>query len=326
MPLSKIDEAGLASNAQYTGFKNRIINGAMAIAQRGTSFTSVGNSGSVPAYTLDRWFGWRGAWTANLDVSQQTGWGSYQYAMRVQRTSGTSSTASINIAQIIESINCYDLAGQNVTISLGMRSGANYSGGQVSVIAQFSTAANQTSSGLGNGTWTGQTGLSQNFTITTTATSYSLTVAVPSNALSVALQINWTPTGIAGTNDYIEITGVQLEKGSTATSFDYRPYGTELQLCQRYFEKIGGTTAADIYYVGGGTSGHNFSTTIGMVYKRVAPIVTVVGTWTVVTCNQPSVRSTSEQCITFGSSWTGTTGAGSFASTTSAYLTASAEL
>jgi hypothetical protein len=34
------------------------------------------------------------------------------------------------------------------------------------------------------------------------------------------------------------ITGVQLEKGTTATSFDYRPYGTELQLAQRYFTKL----------------------------------------------------------------------------------------
>jgi hypothetical protein len=36
-----------------------------------------------------------------------------------------------------------------------------------------------------------------------------------------------------------QITGVQLEKGSTATSFDYRPYGTELALCQRYYEVSG---------------------------------------------------------------------------------------
>jgi hypothetical protein len=38
------------------------------------------------------------------------------------------------------------------------------------------------------------------------------------------------------------ITGVQLEKGSTATSFDYRPYGTELALCQRYYQVRSGTT------------------------------------------------------------------------------------
>jgi hypothetical protein len=42
---------------------------------------------------------------------------------------------------------------------------------------------------------------------------------------------------IATTGANLYITGVQLEKGSTATSFDYRPYGTELQLAQRYFEK-----------------------------------------------------------------------------------------
>jgi hypothetical protein len=46
------------------------------------------------------------------------------------------------------------------------------------------------------------------------------------------------PTGsvsVVGTNGAtFYITGVQLEKGSTATSFDYRPYGTELALCQRY--------------------------------------------------------------------------------------------
>jgi hypothetical protein len=43
-------------------------------------------------------------------------------------------------------------------------------------------------------------------------------------------------TSVVGTNGAtFYITGVQLEKGSTATSFDYRPYGTELSLCQRYF-------------------------------------------------------------------------------------------
>jgi hypothetical protein len=42
--------------------------------------------------------------------------------------------------------------------------------------------------------------------------------------------------GTSGATFYI--TGVQLEKGSTATSFDYRPFGTELALCQRYYYKV----------------------------------------------------------------------------------------
>jgi hypothetical protein len=50
-----------------------------------------------------------------------------------------------------------------------------------------------------------------------------------------------SPTGagsVVGTNGATwYLAGVQLEKGSTATSFDYRPYGTELALCQRYYEK-----------------------------------------------------------------------------------------
>jgi hypothetical protein len=62
------------------------------------------------------------------------------------------------------------------------------------------------------------------------------------------------------TSNYLYVTGVQFEKGSTATSFDYRPYGTELALCQRYYwqsatntySAIGsgfanGTTAAIVY-------------------------------------------------------------------------------
>jgi hypothetical protein len=56
------------------------------------------------------------------------------------------------------------------------------------------------------------------------------------------------PTGqvnVTGTNGAtFYITGVQLEKGSTATSFDYRPYGTELALCQRYYEKSYNTDVA----------------------------------------------------------------------------------
>jgi hypothetical protein len=58
-------------------------------------------------------------------------------------------------------------------------------------------------------------------------------------------------TSVVGTNGAtFYITGVQLEKGTTATSFDYRPYGTELALCQRYFYKASNPTGASTNYVG----------------------------------------------------------------------------
>ena len=62
--------------------------------------------------------------------------------------------------------------------------------------------------------------------------------------------------GAAVLNQYINLTNVQLEVGSTATSFDYRPYGTELQLCQRYYNGISmlmagytQATVSNYYYI-----------------------------------------------------------------------------
>jgi hypothetical protein len=64
-----------------------------------------------------------------------------------------------------------------------------------------------------------------------------LTGTVPANATEIGLQFNWAPTGTAGADDSIKITGVQLEAGLTATEFERRPIGTELALCQRYYDK-----------------------------------------------------------------------------------------
>jgi hypothetical protein len=255
-------------------FKNRLINGAMGISQRGTSFTSVGNATSAPQYTLDRVFGYRGSgWTANLDVSQQTGFGQFQNCIRAQRTSGTSSTAVMVIGQIIESVNMFDLQGQSVTLSFLCRSGSNFSGGTVSPQFYFSTSANQSSASLAIGTWAGQTTSSTTITPTTTATQYTYTAAVPSNALSMAVIFVWTPSGTAGANDFLEFSGVQLEKGSTATSFDYRPYGTELALCQRYCYNISLAAAGD-FGVGACTSGGVQAYVPFPVTMRSAPTVT----------------------------------------------------
>ena len=244
MPLSQIVSASiedgavapvdLSSVAQYYGFKNRIINGAMGIAQRGTSFTNLG--ASTPAYGLDRWAAWRGSYTTGLSASQQTGFSGFANCYRFGRAASNASLEPIYTAQIIESVNMLDLAGQTINVSFWGRNGANYSGSSFGVLISIGTATNQTLTPLTVASWTGFSNiLNTQPTLTTTGAQYTASVAVPSNAQSMAIQFYYTPTGTAGAADYIEITGVQLEKGVTATSFDYRPYGTEFALCQRYY-------------------------------------------------------------------------------------------
>jgi len=116
-----------------------------------------------------------------------------------------------------------------------------------------------------------------------------------------------TGTITAGTNTNIEFnTGtcgnVQLEVGSTATSFDYRPYGTELALCQRYFLSYGGGAAAQAI-----TSGGFISSTLHIGYcafpvsMRSAPTLTSTGT--------VDVRSNGTFSATFSGGNFGTTSA-----------------
>jgi hypothetical protein len=105
------------------------------------------------------------------------------------------------------------------------------------------------------GTWgtTNGTGVAVQFSMGTGSSKSGTAGAwAASNLVSVT-----GATSIVGTNGAtFYITGVQLEKGSTATSFDYRPYGTELQLCQRYFVSLqegiwtangSGTATAGLY-------------------------------------------------------------------------------
>ena len=96
-------------------------------------------------------------------------------------------------------------------------------------------------------------------------------------------------TSVVGTNGAtFYITGVQLEKGATATPFENRLYGAELALCQRYYrqasaEATGNNSEGSVY--GYGTGG----TTVGQaipypVSMRSAPTIAYAGTWSTVNC------------------------------------------
>jgi hypothetical protein len=249
------------------GFKNRIINGAMVSDQRnaGASVTASG------AFVLDRFLNYRsgGAYTVQRSTTAPAG---FINSMLMTNTTAASPTTYSFFAQPIEGLNVFDLAfgtasAATITISFWVRSSVTgiysisvtNSNGDRAYPAQYTiNAANTfeyktiTVPGDTSGSWltNNSTGINLRFDLGSpsgrTAPAGAWVAGNYDGANGSTGGTTWANT----TSATFYITGVQLEKGSTATSFDYRPYGTELALCQRYYQKFTVTAGGDVFCSG----------------------------------------------------------------------------
>jgi hypothetical protein len=232
-----------------TSNRNILINGGFSVWQRGTSGAGYVSSGG---FVADRWQGIRGAAAAGMTMYQITGTSTEipnnQYVMRLQRDSGNTSTQDIRLFYSAETLDSMSLVGQSVTISFYVRKGSNYSGGDVTATVYSGTGTDQN---LGLTGFTGTTAVATatrtSATLTTGFTRVSATGTVATSAKQLGLIISYTPTGTAGANDFIDIWGIQLEAGSVATPFEFENYSETLAKCQRYYCRIGGTSAGLLY-------------------------------------------------------------------------------
>ena len=284
-----------------TAFKNRIINGSMMIDQRnaGASVTP-----TATVYGLDRW---RMSAPAASKYSFQQNAGSVTPPAGFTNYLGITSLSAYSITatdaflafQLIEGFNVADFAwgtanAATITLSFWVRSSltGTFGGALGNVNATRSypftytiSSANTweyktiTIAGDTTGTWntTNSVGLALYLGFGVGST-YSGTAGAWVGAERYSATGATSVVGTNGATFYI--TGVQLEKGSTATSFDYRPYGTELALCQRYFLSTFPIGTAPAQNVVGGN--YVFSTTISNyiigytfpVQMRASPTIT----------------------------------------------------
>ena len=256
-----ITQAGEFNSDSSFGFKNRIINGAMVIDQRNAGASVTASTTSAFTYTLDRWSYYA---TAASKFTVQQNAGSVTTPVGFTKYLGVTSSSAysvgsadiLTINQAIEGFNIADLAwgtanAKTVTLSFQVYSSLTGTfGGALSSAASaqyypFSytvssantwTTVSITIAGSTTGTWASDNsaglyiyfGLGVGSSKSGTAGSWGSTAVYSATGA----------TSVVGTNGAtFYITGVQLEVGSTATSFDYRPYGTELALCQRYYYK-----------------------------------------------------------------------------------------
>jgi hypothetical protein len=241
------------------GFRNRIINGAMVISQRnGTTGTLITGDNQ---YALDRWT-YRTNLTSKFTSTQSTNapTGFYNSNQTTVTTSATPSAGEYaSLKHSIEGYNIIDFAfgtadAKPITLSFWVRSSVvgtygarvgNENLTQTFVFQYTVNAANTweqktiTIGGSTTGTWNVTTaiGLAVQFDLGSGSAFETNTLNTWQNADAIRTPTNVKLVTNSGATWYV--TGVQLEKGNIATSFDVRPFGTELQLCQRYYQQIG---------------------------------------------------------------------------------------
>jgi hypothetical protein len=311
MPYGTVNADSLVSSdggvisPNINSLRNRIINGAMPVSQYyGSTDTAVT---AAVQYMIDRWRSIEitdGAMSVQQSTTSTAG---FNNSMKFTVTTADASLAAGQLCgfnQFIEGYNTADLGwgtanAATVTLSFWVRSsltgtfaGAfrNSATDRTYIFTYTINSANTfeyktiTVAGDTSGTWdkTNGAGIDVIFSLGT-GTTYQGTAG--SWQASAAFNTSGAVSVIGTLNATFYITGVQLEKGSVATSFDYRPYGTELALCQRYYETIGdvvgGSTAqaffVDSYSAGNSTSQFNW---FYRQQKRAAPTIALYGTLT----------------------------------------------
>jgi len=261
MALSTIDSSSI-SGLGY-GFKNRIINGDMRIDQRNAGASYTATTGGL-RYGVDRWL----IYCSGANVTGQQIAGTNTETAKAFRITGATGNNYLNFEQRIESLNTSDLANQVVTFKAKVWCSASISNAFVYAISP--TVVDN----YGSVTSSINTPITLNSGLNTIVVTGTLNSTAN---LGQAFGINFG-SGISN-SVYVDIAEVQVEKGSTATSFDYRPYGTELALCQRYARVM--RSSAYTKYASGtvGNSTTVFALTIPLaIPMRSAPSVAFSGT------------------------------------------------
>jgi len=347
-----------------SAMKNRIINGAMVIDQRNAGASVNSPSTAALAYTLDRWEvrgDTEGVFSIQQNSSAPAG---FVNSLKITVTTIDSSlgaTQIYNLSQKIEGYNVADLGwgtanAKTVTASFWVRSSVtgtfggalrnsatnrSYPFTYTISVADTWEQKSVTIAGDTSGTWLTTNGLGINL-------SFSFGAGADRSGTAGAWNSNNNSSATGATNLMATlnatwyVTGVQLEVGTQATSFDYRPYGTELALCQRYYYKLQATSGNTFFGIG---SNSTTTATAGSVFfpstMRTAPTaleqngtagdyrITAAGTTTncsaVPTFNSADIW-TASTVFTVASGLTAGQGSTLRATNANAYLAWSAEL
>ena len=319
---------GTVSGGLPVANRNLLYNGAMQVAQRGTSTAGITTTGY---YTADRWqfgvtAGAMGTWTQSVVSEGPTGSGFTKSFKMLCTTAQASPAASsqMYISQKLEGQDVQRIAkgtasAQQLTLSFWVRSNVtgtfavmlydsdngrsisdnytvNVSGAWESKTVTFSADT--------SGTLSNDNGLSLTLYFALAAGS-DFTSGTTGSWASYA-DANWMPgqTNLAAVNNYWQVTGVQLETGPVATEFEHRSFGDELARCQRYYQKFGGSVSNECLFVGTCTTASSAQIVPTYASMRAIPTFEHSGTVSHFRCLLPGIIGNDVSGFTWSSAGT----------------------
>jgi len=283
--------------------RNKVINGAMQVAQRGTSsagFTTGGyytidrfktNNDTMGTHTLTQAADGPDGFTSSYKIEVTTADASpaaadnlgFDYRFEGQDLQllkkGLASAESVTLSFWVKSstTGTYNLefdhydGSRHVVTDYTVDTAATWEYKTITFVGDTSGAITNSNAGAARLIW--WLGAGTNFTSGTRATSWATTV----NANKAVGNVNLADT----IGNYFQITGVQLEVGDTATPFEHRSYGQELALCQRYYQVLPVDSGSDFllcsrFY---DTSGTPYASYMLPVDTRAIPTLAQSGVW-----------------------------------------------
>ena len=266
--LAKMGE--VITNDQISGRRNIVINGAMKVAQRGTSETGVGAADGF--FTCDRWGVYQGGTAGRLTMTQDSsGPSGFANSLKLDCTTADTSIAAGEYFAIYQRFEGQDVQqikkgtsdAENITVSFYVKGNAS----ATYAVELFDNDNTRQASQLFSVT-TDWTRVVKTFTADTTgafdddnAQSLQLNFWIhagsnlTSGTLNQTFDSNTNANRAVGISSFFDstdrtffLTGVQIEVGSQATPFEHRSFGEELQLCKRYYNELsGGTSGTRLY-------------------------------------------------------------------------------
>jgi hypothetical protein len=265
------------NNGPLAGMRNAIINGNFDIWQRGTSFTAAG-------YGADRWAMERTGSTCTMSrqaftLGQTDVPGEPTYFCRMDVTSVAGAGNRVLLYQSVEDVRTF--AGEQITVSFWAKADATKNIA-IQCWQGFGTGGSPSAAVTGIGllktsvstTW-------QKITRTLTVPSISGKTLGSDGNSRISLEIyfdagssfNSNTDSLGQQSGTFDIAQVQVEPGPIATTFERRPIGTELSLCQRYYEV---SEVNRSIFSGNVTSGQGYRANVAFqVAKRASPTITL---------------------------------------------------